>query len=145
MEGRRKGHVQYTLVKQICDMEDARRIAVREGFLSILVGWIKSMDPENIRLATSALRHLTSIKVKYMAGWIYSQMVNEGSLQVVVTLTHKNDRGVGHDVELAVAQILSSLCVAPHTRGYQRSYLPVNWITIRPFEYTSSLACNGVG
>jgi hypothetical protein len=58
---------------------------------------------------------LTTIKDKYMAGWIHSQMVNEGALQGIVALT--DDYSVGQDVKLAIAQILSSLCVAPHTRA----------------------------
>ena len=106
-----------TLVEQVCAVEVARPIAVREGILKILVCWIKSMDPEKIRPAASALRHLTSIKDKYMAGWIHSQMVNEGALSEIVKLTSELDHGIGHDVQLAVAQILSSLCVAPHTRA----------------------------
>jgi hypothetical protein len=80
------------------------------------VGWIKSKNPEKIRPAASALRHLTSIKDKYMAGWIHSQMVNEGVLQGMVSLTNELDGGISPDVQLTVAQILSSLCVAPHTR-----------------------------
>jgi len=52
-----------------------------------------------------------------MAGWIHSQMVNEGALSEIVKLTSELDHGIGHDVQLAVAQILSSLCVAPHTRA----------------------------
>jgi hypothetical protein len=88
---------------------------VREGLLPILVGWIRSKDREKVRPAVSALRYLTSIKDKYMAGWIHSQMVNEGALSEVVKLA--DDYYVGQDVRLAVAQILASLCVAPHTRA----------------------------
>jgi hypothetical protein len=105
----------YTNVEQVCTVDVARPIAVREGLLPILVDWIKSKDKEKIRPAVSALRYLTSIKDKYMAGWIHSQMVNEGALSEVVKLA--DDYNAGHDVRLAVAQILSSLCVAPHTRA----------------------------
>jgi len=105
----------YTNVEQVCAVDVARPIAVREGLLPILVGWIKSGDREKVRPAVSALRYLTSIKDKYMAGWIHSQMVNEGALVEVVKLA--DDYYVGQDVRLAVAQILASLCVAPHTRA----------------------------
>ena len=105
----------YTNVEQVCAVDVARPIAVREGLLPILVGWIRSGDREKVRPAVSALRYLTSIKDKYMAGWIHSQMVNEGALAEVVKLA--DDYYVGQDVRLAVAQILASLCVAPHTRA----------------------------
>jgi len=105
----------YTNVEQVCTVDVARPIAVREGLLPILVDWIKSDDKDKKRPAVSALRYLTSIKDKYMAGWIHSQMVNEGALSEVVKLA--DDYNVGSDVRLAVAQILSSLCVAPHTRA----------------------------
>ena len=105
----------YTNVEQVCAVDVARPIAVREGLLPILVGWIRSKDREKVRPAVSALRYLTSIKDKYMAGWIHSQMVNEGALSEVVKLA--DDYYVGQDVRLAVAQILASLCVAPHTRA----------------------------
>ena len=105
----------YTNVEQVCTVDVARPIAVREGLLPILVEWIKSKNREKVRPAVSALRYLTSIKDKYMAGWIHSQMVNEGALSEVVKLA--DDYNAGHDVRLAVAQILSSLCVAPHTRA----------------------------
>lgn len=108
---------QYTLVEQVCAVEAARPIAVREGILRILVMWIRSSDLEKIRPAVSALAHLTSIKDRYMGGWIHSQMVNEGALEGLVMLMQNVDRGVGPDVQLAIAQILSSLCVAPHTRA----------------------------
>lgn len=105
----------YTNVEQVCAVDVARPIAVREGLLPILVGWIRSGDREKVRPAVSSLRYLTSIKDKYMAGWIHSQMVNEGALAEVVKLA--DDYYVGQDVRLAVAQILASLCVAPHTRA----------------------------
>ncbi|CAB9497604.1 expressed unknown protein [Seminavis robusta] len=105
----------YTNIEQVCTVDVARPIAVREGLLPILVDWIKSKDQEKVRPAVSALRYLTNIKDKYMAGWIHSQMVNEGALAEVIKLA--DDYNAGHDVRLAVAQILASLCVAPHTRA----------------------------
>ena len=57
----------YTLVEQVCAVEVARPIAVREGILHLLVNWIRSKDLERIRPAASALRYVTSINDKYMA------------------------------------------------------------------------------
>ena len=108
-------NLRYTLVEQMCAVDVARPIAVREGLLKVLVDWMKSRDRDKVRPAATALRDLTSTHDKYMAGWIHSQIVNEGSLGEMVELSVS--QSVGHDVRLAVAQILSSLCVAPHTRA----------------------------
>jgi hypothetical protein len=105
----------YTLVEQVCAVEIARPIAVREGILQILVSWISSKDIEKIRPAVSALRYVTSIDDKYMAGWIHSEMVNKGAVKCLADLTR--DISVTRDIRLYVAQILSSLCAAPHTRA----------------------------
>jgi hypothetical protein len=88
---------------------------VREGILQILVSWISSKDIEKIRPAVSALRYVTSIDDKYMAGWIHSEMVNKGAVKCLADLTR--DISVTRDIRLYVAQILSSLCAAPHTRA----------------------------
>lgn len=105
----------YTLVEQVCAVETARPIAVREGILQILVSWIRSQNRDKVRPAASALLDLTSINDRYMAGWIHSQMINKGAVQGLADLTR--DINAGHDVRLAIAKILSSLCVAPHTRA----------------------------
>ena len=108
-------NLRYTLVEQMCAVDVARPIAVREGLLKVLVGWMKSKDREKVRPAATALRDLTSTQDKYMAGWIHSQIVSEGALREIVELAVSES--VGHDVRLGVSQILSSLCVAPHTRA----------------------------
>jgi hypothetical protein len=105
----------YTLVEQVCAVEVARPIAVREGVLHVLVCWIQSQDRDRIRTATSALRYITSIHDKYMAGWIHSEMINQGAVQCLADLTR--DFSLTRDVRLSIAQILSSLCAAPHTRA----------------------------
>jgi len=105
----------HHLVEQVCALEIARPIAVRKGILKILVKWIRSNDRERIRAAALALRYLTSVNDKYMAGWIHSEMVNKGAVEGLAELTH--DISATHDVRLAIAQILSSLCAAPHTRA----------------------------
>jgi hypothetical protein len=46
-----------------------------------------------------------------MAGWIHSQIVSERVLQSLLLVRNENP-----DVQLSIAKILSSLCVAPHTR-----------------------------
>jgi hypothetical protein len=113
--GSKVSHLRYTLVEQMCIVDMARPIAVREGILNVLVDWMRSKDTDATNCAACALRDLTSIKDKYMAGWIHSQIVTEGALKELVQLTLSNS--VGHSVRLAVAGILSSLCVAPHTRA----------------------------
>jgi hypothetical protein len=52
----------YALVEQVCAVEVARPIAVREGILRVLVDWIKSSDREKIRdssrgFGSSVLNH----------------------------------------------------------------------------------------
>jgi hypothetical protein len=124
----------YALVEQVCAVEVARPIAVREGILRVLVDWIKSSDREKIRPAVSALRYLTTITDKYMAGWIHSQMVNEGALQGILALT--DDYSVGQDVKLAIAQILSALCVAPHTRAAVAEANCINYLIGFLYEHS---------
>lgn len=104
-----------TLIEQVCALDSARPIAVREGILQLLVSWILSKDVEKIQLAVSALRYVTSIDDKYMAGWIHSEMVNKGAVKCLADLTQ--DLSVTRDVRLHIAQILSSLCAASHTRA----------------------------
>lgn len=101
------------IVQQMCAIDMARPIAVREGLLKILVMWMRSQDREKIRCAAISVNELTSTLDSYMAGWIHSQIVNEGALVEIVNLS----KSAGHDVRLAVAEILRSLCVAPHTRA----------------------------
>jgi hypothetical protein len=108
----------YTLVEQACLVEIARPISVREGMLNILIKWITGFDREKQNISVSALRHLTSIEDRYLAGWVHSQMLSEDALlQGLVRIIYDTGRSVSPDVQLAVAQILSSLCVAPHTRA----------------------------
>jgi len=103
------------IVQQMCAIDMARPIAVREGLLKILVMWMRSQDREKIRCAAISVKELTSTRDSYMAGWIHSQIVNEGALVEIVKLA--GSKSVCHDVRLAVADILRSLCVAPHTRA----------------------------
>ena len=112
--GESKLSLRYTLVEQVCAIDAARPLAVREGLIQVLVEWVKSKDPDKVRSAATSLRDLTSTLDQYMAGWIHSQTVNSGSLGEIVKLVECTE--YGHDVRLAVAQILSSLCAASHTR-----------------------------
>jgi hypothetical protein len=105
----------YTLVEHVCAIEIARPIAVREGVLQALICWIQSQDRDRARSACSALRDITSVEDKYMAGWIHSEMVNQGAVQCLANLTQ--DFSLTREVRLSIAQILSSLCAAPHTRA----------------------------
>ena len=100
-------------VATMCAVESARPVAVREGVLKVLVRWLSSGDVDLVLPAANALRDLTSPDDEYMAGWIHSQIVNEGALPAIVKLSAA-DLG---DIRLAAAQILSGLSVAPHTRA----------------------------
>ena len=106
--------VGYNIVDQVCELDWARPIAVREGLLSTLVEWTRSKDIDKVRPAISALRYLVSINDRYMAGWIHSQVVNEGCVGEIVKRLNES---IGYDTRVAVAQMLSALCVAPHTRA----------------------------
>ena len=124
----------YNIVEQVCEVDEARPIAVREGLLAIIVEWIRSGDINKIRPAASALRYLISIEDKYMAGWIHSQVVNEGAIREIVKLLNES---VGHYVRVAVAQMLSALCVAPHTRAAVVDANCVSYLVALLYEHTS--------
>jgi hypothetical protein len=124
----------YNIVEQVCEVDVARPIAVREGLLRILVDWIRSKDIERVRPAASALRYLISIEDKYMAGWIHSQVVNEGAVKEIVKLLNES---VGHDVRVAVAQMLAALCVAPHTRAAVVEARCVSYLIALLYEHNS--------
>lgn len=126
--------VGYNIVEQVCEADAARPIAVREGLLTTLVEWIRSKQVEKIRPAASALRYLISIKDRYMAGWIHSQVVNEGAVSEIVKLLTES---VGHDVRVAVAQMISALCVAPHTRAAVVEARCVSYLVALLYEHNA--------
>ena len=126
--------VGYNIVEQVCEVDAARPIAVREGLLTTLVEWIRSKEVEKVRPAASALRYLISIKDKYMAGWIHSQVVNEGAVGEIVKLLTAS---VGHDVRVAVAQMISALCVAPHTRAAVVEARCVSYLVALLYEHNT--------
>lgn len=126
--------VGYNIVEQVCEVDDARPIAVREGLLTTLVEWVRSNQVEKVRPAASALRYLISINDKYMAGWIHSQVVSEGIVAEIVKLLNQS---VGHDTRVAVAQMLSALCVAPHTRTAVVEAKCVSYLVALLYEHSS--------
>jgi hypothetical protein len=126
--------VGYNIVEQVCEIDEARPIAVQEGLLAIFVDWIRSGDINKIRPAASALRYLISIRDKYMAGWIHSQVVNEGAVKEIVKLLNES---VGHDIRVAVAQMLSSLCIAPHTRAAVIDANCVSYLVALLYEHSA--------
>ena len=136
------------LVEQVCGMEAARPIAVREGILRVLVEWIRTAETEdggNFRMQATAvlsLRRLTSIKDKYMAGWIHSQMISSGALPVILALTR--DIHLSFPVRLAICQILASLCIAPHTRAAVVEADCINFLIdlLSSFDYNSTTGAN---
>ena len=124
----------YNIVEQVCEVDAARPIAVREGLMRLLVDWITSKNVDKVRPAASALRYLISIKDKYMAGWIHSQVVNEGAVAEIVKLLNES---VGHDVRVAVAEMLSALCCAPHTRAAVVEANCVSYLVALLYEHSS--------
>ncbi|KAG7364310.1 NACHT domain containing protein [Nitzschia inconspicua] len=126
--------LEYGIVEQICEVDQARPIAVREGLLAVFVEWIRSGDINKIRPAASALRYLISTNDSYMAGWIHSQVVNEGAIREIVKLLNQS---VGHDVRVAVSQMLSALCIAPHTRAAVIEANCVSYLIALLYEHTS--------
>lgn len=101
------------IVESLCAVEFAHPIAVREGMIKPLVQWLSSDIPELVRPAANAVRDLTSLQDEYLAGWIHSQIINEGALPAIINLTTSTYR----DVRLAAAQILSTLSIASHARS----------------------------
>eukprot|EP00592_Proboscia_alata_P003201 CAMPEP_0194375938 /NCGR_PEP_ID=MMETSP0174-20130528/24497_1 /TAXON_ID=216777 /ORGANISM="Proboscia alata, Strain PI-D3" /LENGTH=2279 /DNA_ID=CAMNT_0039156461 /DNA_START=633 /DNA_END=7472 /DNA_ORIENTATION=+ len=101
------------VVESMCTAEEVRPVAVREGLIKVLVRWLGSNHNDLMGPAVKSLRNLTLSQDEYMAGWIHSQIVNENALPAIVSL------GMSGPAEnrLAIAQILSSLSVAPHTRA----------------------------
>eukprot|EP00536_Pseudo-nitzschia_multiseries_P005081 jgi/Psemu1/318558/estExt_fgenesh1_pm.C_920001 len=124
----------YSIVEQVCEVNEARPIAVREGLLAIFVQWIRSGVIDKVRPAASALRYLIAIQDKYMAGWIHSQVVNEGAVNEIVKLLNES---VGQDVRLAVAEMLSYLCVAPHTRAAVVNSNGVHYLVSLLYEHSA--------
>jgi hypothetical protein len=127
--------VGYNIVEQVCEIEWARPIAVREGLLATLVEWTRSKDVDKVRPAISALRYLVSVNDQYMAGWIHSQVVNEGCVGEIVKRLNES---VGHDTRVAVAQMLSALCVAPHTRAAVVEARCVGYLVALLYEHGTS-------
>jgi hypothetical protein len=59
----------YDIVEQVCEVDVARPIAVREGLLRILVDSIRSKDIERVRPAASALRGIL-FQLKTNGPWL---------------------------------------------------------------------------
>ena len=100
-------------IESICAVEYAQPIAMREGVIKVLIQWLRSKDTELMLHSANALRNLTSSRDNYMAGWIHSQILNENALVHIVGRLESTDVRV----RLAIAEVISSLTVAPHTRA----------------------------
>ena len=104
------------MVQHMCTVDVARPIAVRKGLLEVLLTWMRSRELEKVRCATISVNLLACTQDDYMAGWIHSQIVEDGVLAAIVDLSLSETVPVGQDVQLAVAEILLTLCTAPHTK-----------------------------
>lgn len=101
------------IVESICALEYARPMAMKEGVLTLLLKWLRSGNIELERPAANALRSLTLTQSDYTAGWVHSQLLNENALVHIVERLGSGDSGV----RLAMAEVILSLTVAPHTRA----------------------------
>lgn len=101
------------IVESVCTVEYARPLALKEGVLQLLLQWLRSGDVELERPAANALKNLTLTKDGYLSGWVHSQLLFENALGRIVERLQSSDSGV----RLAMAEIISSLTVAPHTRA----------------------------
>lgn len=103
----------YDIVADVCEVDVARSVSVREGLLSTIIEWLRSRNLFKMRPAAEALRHLISIEDQYVAGWIHSQLVNEGAVNEIVKLFNES---ISANVREAVAQMISVLCQTAQTR-----------------------------
>ena len=101
------------IVESICAVEYARPMAMSKGVLELLLQWLDSGEIDLTRPAACALRNLTLTGENYVAGWVHSQLLNDNALPLIVEQLESNDS----QVRLAMADIISSLSVAPHTRA----------------------------
>lgn len=100
------------IVESICDVEFAKPMAMKEGALELLLQWLRSGDIELERPAANALRNLALAQDNYVAGWVHCQLLNENALSYIVKQLESGDSRI----RLAIAELISSLTVAPHTR-----------------------------
>lgn len=101
------------IVGSICTVEVARPLAMKEGVLKLLLRWLKSGNIELERPAANALRDLTLTRDQYTSGWVHCELLNENALPDIVQRLESGDS----EVRLAMAEIISSLTFAPHTRA----------------------------
>jgi hypothetical protein len=106
----------FPTVQHMCTVDVARPIAVRKGLLEVLLRWMRSRELEKVRCATISVNLLACTQDDYMAGWIHSQIVDDGVLAAIIDLSLSETVPVRQDVQLAVAEILLTLCTGPHTR-----------------------------
>ena len=100
------------IVESVCAVEFARPLAMKEGVLDLLLRWLTSGDLELERPAANTLRNLTLTQDKYTSGWVHCELLNKDALPLIVQRLGSDNFGV----RLAMAQIISSLTIAPHTR-----------------------------
>lgn len=103
------------LVGDFCSIDILYPIIIRKRLPETFVTWMQSQDADKIRCAVISLKQISCADDRYMAGWFHSKIVDEGALLEIEKLSVS--KTVTQDVRLAVAEILQSLCLAPHTRG----------------------------
>jgi hypothetical protein len=107
-------HFEFALiVESICAVEYSRPMAMSKGVLKLLLRWLQSPCIDLERPAANALRNLTLTQDSYVAGWVHSVLLHDNALHLIVRKLESSDS----QVRLAMAEIISSLTVAPHTRA----------------------------
>jgi len=101
------------IVESICAVEYARPLAMKGMVIKLLLRWLRSGDVELERPASNALRNLTLSQDDYTAGWVHSQLLNDNALVHIVGRLESGDSRV----RLAMAEVISRLTVASHTRA----------------------------
>lgn len=100
-------------VESACYWYQTRPMAVRGGVLEVLVRWLNSGYNGLVFAGAKSLRLLVKLQDSYLSGWIHSQVVSNNALRPLVKLVLSEQV----DVRLAVAETVSSLSIAPHTRA----------------------------
>ncbi|KAL7550485.1 hypothetical protein ACHAWF_013717 [Thalassiosira exigua] len=101
------------IVESICAVEYARPMAIKEGVMTLLLQWLRSGSLDLERPAANAIRNLALTPDNYTAGWVHSELLHANALVHIVKRLRSSDSAV----RLAMAEVILSLTVAPHTRA----------------------------
>jgi hypothetical protein len=106
-----QGGPTLVLMENACAVRIAQPLLVQHGCIKVLLHWLKSKDDDKIRSAATSVRYLVQNEDSYTAGWVHTELINQGGLQILKNLSNRAF------VYLPLAQIFNSLCTTPHTRA----------------------------